>query len=131
MLSSSASCSPERGLDASRAAIFNRVSSARALKKRSRSTLVLFAERLDICLIFSQPMSNDKLDNCRRGIYLAARGLNCTAEKDVICMKKIGFLSFGHWAPSPHSQTQSAADVLLQSIDLAIEAERLGRDGGI
>src|SRR5450432_2517719 len=44
-------------------------------------------------------------------------------------MKKIGFLSFGHWAPSPHSQTRSAADVLLQSIDLAVEAERLGIDG--
>ncbi len=44
-------------------------------------------------------------------------------------MKKIGFLSFGHWTPSPHSQTQSAADALLQSIDLAVEAERLGMDG--
>src|SRR5450755_2201838 len=44
-------------------------------------------------------------------------------------MKKIGFLSFGHWTPSPHSQTRSAADVLLQSIDLAVEAERLGIDG--
>src|ERR1700726_2508849 len=44
-------------------------------------------------------------------------------------MKKIGFLSFGHWTPSPHSQTQSAAAVLLQSIDLAVEAERLGMDG--
>jgi alkanesulfonate monooxygenase SsuD/methylene tetrahydromethanopterin reductase-like flavin-dependent oxidoreductase (luciferase family) len=44
-------------------------------------------------------------------------------------MKKIGFLSFGHWTPDPHSQTQSAADALLQSIDLAIEAERLGLDG--
>jgi len=44
-------------------------------------------------------------------------------------MKKIGFLSFGHWTPSPQSQTRSAADVLLQSIDLAIEAERLGVDG--
>jgi alkanesulfonate monooxygenase SsuD/methylene tetrahydromethanopterin reductase-like flavin-dependent oxidoreductase (luciferase family) len=44
-------------------------------------------------------------------------------------MKKIGFLSFGHWTPSSHSQTQSAADVLLQSIDLAVEAERLGMDG--
>jgi hypothetical protein len=41
-------------------------------------------------------------------------------------MKKIGFLSFGHWTPSPQSQTQSAADVLRQSIDLAVEAERLG-----
>ncbi len=44
-------------------------------------------------------------------------------------MKNIGFLSFGHWTPSPQSQTRSAADVLLQSIDLAIEAERLGMDG--
>ncbi|MCW2868341.1 MAG: alkane 1-monooxygenase, partial [Marmoricola sp.] len=30
-------------------------------------------------------------------------------------MKKIGFLSFGHWNPSPHSATRSASDVLLQS----------------
>src|SRR6266403_1017248 len=44
-------------------------------------------------------------------------------------MKKIGFLSFGHWAPSAQSRTQSAADALLQSIDLAMEAERLGMDG--
>jgi alkanesulfonate monooxygenase SsuD/methylene tetrahydromethanopterin reductase-like flavin-dependent oxidoreductase (luciferase family) len=44
-------------------------------------------------------------------------------------MKKIGFLSFGHWKPSPQSQTRSAADALLQSIDLAMEAERLGMDG--
>jgi alkanesulfonate monooxygenase SsuD/methylene tetrahydromethanopterin reductase-like flavin-dependent oxidoreductase (luciferase family) len=44
-------------------------------------------------------------------------------------MKKIGFLSFGHWTPSPQSGTQSAADALLQSIDLAVEAERLGMDG--
>jgi alkanesulfonate monooxygenase SsuD/methylene tetrahydromethanopterin reductase-like flavin-dependent oxidoreductase (luciferase family) len=44
-------------------------------------------------------------------------------------MKKIGFLSFGHWAPSPQSHTQSATDALLQSIDLAVEAERLGMDG--
>ena len=44
-------------------------------------------------------------------------------------MKKIGFLSFGHWTPSPQSATQSAADALLQSIDLAVEAERLGMDG--
>ncbi|MDP3068703.1 MAG: LLM class flavin-dependent oxidoreductase [Opitutaceae bacterium] len=44
-------------------------------------------------------------------------------------MKKIGFLSFGHWTPSPQSQARSAADVLLQSIDLAVEAERLGLDG--
>ncbi|HEY3757159.1 MAG TPA: LLM class flavin-dependent oxidoreductase [Opitutaceae bacterium] len=44
-------------------------------------------------------------------------------------MKKLGFLSFGHWSPSPQSQARTAADVLLQSIDLAVEAERLGLDG--
>ncbi|MBK3571391.1 LLM class flavin-dependent oxidoreductase [Streptomyces sp. MBT62] len=44
-------------------------------------------------------------------------------------MKKIGFLSFGHWSPSPHSKTRSAADFLHQSIDLAVAAEELGVDG--
>lgn len=44
-------------------------------------------------------------------------------------MKKIGFLSFGHWTPSPQSQTRSASDTLLQSIDLAVAAEELGLDG--
>ena len=43
--------------------------------------------------------------------------------------KKIGFLSFGHWTPSPQSQTRSASDTLLQSIDLAVAAEELGADG--
>ena len=43
--------------------------------------------------------------------------------------KNIGFLSFGHWTPSPQSKTRSAADVLLQSIDLAVAAEELGADG--
>ncbi|WP_158816410.1 LLM class flavin-dependent oxidoreductase [Methylocapsa sp. S129] len=44
-------------------------------------------------------------------------------------MKKIGFLSFGHWTPSPQSQTRTAADALLQSIELAVAAEALGADG--
>ncbi|MBU1316753.1 MAG: LLM class flavin-dependent oxidoreductase [Alphaproteobacteria bacterium] len=44
-------------------------------------------------------------------------------------MKKIGFLSFGHWSPSPQSGTRSAGDALLQSIDLAVAAEELGADG--
>ncbi|TRW80310.1 LLM class flavin-dependent oxidoreductase [Mycolicibacterium sp. 018/SC-01/001] len=44
-------------------------------------------------------------------------------------MKKIGFLSFGHWSDSPHSRVRSAADALLQSIELAIAAEDLGADG--
>src|SRR6478609_610735 len=47
----------------------------------------------------------------------------------LIVMKKIGFLSFGHWTPSPHSGTRTAADALLQSIDLAVAAEQLGADG--
>jgi alkanesulfonate monooxygenase SsuD/methylene tetrahydromethanopterin reductase-like flavin-dependent oxidoreductase (luciferase family) len=44
-------------------------------------------------------------------------------------MKTIGFLSFGHWTPSPHSETRTASDALLQSIDLAVAAEELGADG--
>ena len=44
-------------------------------------------------------------------------------------MKTIGFLSFGHWTPSPHSESRTAADALLQSIDLAVAAEELGADG--
>jgi alkanesulfonate monooxygenase SsuD/methylene tetrahydromethanopterin reductase-like flavin-dependent oxidoreductase (luciferase family) len=44
-------------------------------------------------------------------------------------MKNIGFLSFGHWNPSPQSATRSASDVLLQSIDLAVAAEEVGADG--
>ncbi|MBP2326613.1 alkanesulfonate monooxygenase SsuD/methylene tetrahydromethanopterin reductase-like flavin-dependent oxidoreductase (luciferase family) [Kibdelosporangium banguiense] len=44
-------------------------------------------------------------------------------------MKKIGFLSFGHWSDSAYSQTRTASDTLLQSIDLAVAAEELGADG--
>src|SRR5450755_3218581 len=44
-------------------------------------------------------------------------------------MKKIGFLSFGHWNPSPQSAVRSARDVLQQSIELAVAAEELGADG--
>lgn len=44
-------------------------------------------------------------------------------------MKKIGFLSFGHWTPSQQSGTRSGGDALLQSIDLAVAAEELGADG--
>lgn len=43
--------------------------------------------------------------------------------------KKIGFLSFGHWSPGSGSQTRSASDALLQSVDLAVAAEELGADG--
>ena len=44
-------------------------------------------------------------------------------------MKHIGFLSFGHWTPSPQSQVRSAADALRQTIELAVAAEALGADG--
>src|SRR5690348_3577259 len=44
-------------------------------------------------------------------------------------MKHIGFLSFGHWTPSPQSQVRTGSDALLQSIELAVAAEALGADG--
>jgi alkanesulfonate monooxygenase SsuD/methylene tetrahydromethanopterin reductase-like flavin-dependent oxidoreductase (luciferase family) len=44
-------------------------------------------------------------------------------------VKKIGFLSFGHWSDSPHSMVRSAADALQQSIELAVAAEEVGADG--
>lgn len=44
-------------------------------------------------------------------------------------MKKIGFLSFGHWSDHPAYQTRTAADALLQSIELAVAAEAIGLDG--
>lgn len=44
-------------------------------------------------------------------------------------MKKIGFLSFGHWANHPAYSTKTAGDTLLQSIDLAVAAEEIGIDG--
>ncbi|MCA1285322.1 LLM class flavin-dependent oxidoreductase [Salipiger bermudensis] len=44
-------------------------------------------------------------------------------------MKNIGFLSFGHWSPTQGSEVKTAADVLTQSIELAVAAEKLGLDG--
>ncbi len=44
-------------------------------------------------------------------------------------MKRIGFLSFGHWTSSPASAVRTASDALLQSIDLAVAAEEVGADG--
>ena len=44
-------------------------------------------------------------------------------------MKKIGFLSFGHWSEHPAYQARTASDTLLQSIDLAVAAEEIGIDG--
>jgi alkanesulfonate monooxygenase SsuD/methylene tetrahydromethanopterin reductase-like flavin-dependent oxidoreductase (luciferase family) len=44
-------------------------------------------------------------------------------------MKRIGFLSFGHWSVEPYSQVRSASDALVQSIELAEAVEALGADG--
>ena len=44
-------------------------------------------------------------------------------------MKRIGFLSFGHWSASPYSQVRSGSDALIQSIELAEAVEDLGADG--
>jgi alkanesulfonate monooxygenase SsuD/methylene tetrahydromethanopterin reductase-like flavin-dependent oxidoreductase (luciferase family) len=44
-------------------------------------------------------------------------------------MKKIGFLSFGHWSDHSSYATRTAGDTLLQSIDLAVAAEEIGLDG--
>jgi alkanesulfonate monooxygenase SsuD/methylene tetrahydromethanopterin reductase-like flavin-dependent oxidoreductase (luciferase family) len=44
-------------------------------------------------------------------------------------VKKIGFLSFGHWSETPYSVVWSASDALLQSVELAVAAEEIGADG--
>ena len=44
-------------------------------------------------------------------------------------MKRIGFLSFGHYQAVPGSVVRTAQDALLQTIDLAVAAEELGIDG--
>jgi len=44
-------------------------------------------------------------------------------------VKKIGFLSFGHWTSTPLSQVRTASDALLQSSELAVAAEEVGADG--
>ena len=44
-------------------------------------------------------------------------------------MKKIGFLSFGHWTPAAHSLVRTASDALIQSIELAEAVEDVGADG--
>jgi len=44
-------------------------------------------------------------------------------------MKRVGFLSFGHWQAVPGSQTQTARDAHVQTIELAVAAEEIGIDG--
>src|SRR3954463_6772230 len=69
--------------------------------------------------------SGDEVVNPMRGIWLYAYIVPATPDS----VKKIGFLSFGHWSASPHSVTRSARDVLQQSIELAVAAKELGADG--
>ncbi|WP_085367692.1 LLM class flavin-dependent oxidoreductase [Leifsonia sp. NCR5] len=47
----------------------------------------------------------------------------------VFTVKRIGFLSFGHWQPIPGSVSRTAADALQQTIELAVAAEEVGVDG--
>ncbi len=44
-------------------------------------------------------------------------------------MKRIGFLSFGHYQDVPGSFVRTAGDALLQTVELAVAAEELGVDG--
>src|SRR5947209_12409434 len=44
-------------------------------------------------------------------------------------VKRIGFLSFGHWQAAPGSRTPTARDALTQTIELAEAAEEIGLDG--
>lgn len=44
-------------------------------------------------------------------------------------MKRIGFLSFGHWQDVAGSHTPTAQDAILQTVELAVAAEELGIDG--
>jgi alkanesulfonate monooxygenase SsuD/methylene tetrahydromethanopterin reductase-like flavin-dependent oxidoreductase (luciferase family) len=43
--------------------------------------------------------------------------------------KRIGFLSFGHWQQAEWSQTRTAREALIQTVELAVAAEELGVDG--
>ena len=43
--------------------------------------------------------------------------------------KRIGFLSFGHWQEAPWSQTRTAREAHVQTVELAAAAEELGVDG--
>jgi alkanesulfonate monooxygenase SsuD/methylene tetrahydromethanopterin reductase-like flavin-dependent oxidoreductase (luciferase family) len=63
----------------------------------------------------------------RRGQHLDGRkptwiAIDCPHEEDRLSLVR-------HWTPSLQSQTRSAADTLLQSIDLAVAAEELVADG--
>ncbi|MBI5161090.1 MAG: LLM class flavin-dependent oxidoreductase [Micrococcales bacterium] len=44
-------------------------------------------------------------------------------------MKRIGFLSFGHWADVPGSRVPTASEAYRQAVELAVAAEEVGADG--
>jgi alkanesulfonate monooxygenase SsuD/methylene tetrahydromethanopterin reductase-like flavin-dependent oxidoreductase (luciferase family) len=44
-------------------------------------------------------------------------------------VKRLAFLSFGHWQAAPGSRVVTAADALKQSVELAVAAEAIGLDG--
>jgi len=44
-------------------------------------------------------------------------------------VKRIGFLTFGHWQAVPGSLSRTAADAYLQTLELAVAADELGVDG--
>jgi alkanesulfonate monooxygenase SsuD/methylene tetrahydromethanopterin reductase-like flavin-dependent oxidoreductase (luciferase family) len=51
------------------------------------------------------------------------------APGTVAGVKRIGFLSFGHWQEAPGSRTRTARDAHVQTIELAEAAEAIGLDG--
>ena len=50
-------------------------------------------------------------------------------EHAALHMKRIGFLSFGHYQDVPGSLVHTAQDSLVQTIELAVAAEEIGVDG--
>jgi len=52
-----------------------------------------------------------------------------TRIPEIPFMKKIGFLSFGHWSNGYGSQVRTAQDSLKQAVELAVAAEEIGIDG--
>ena len=65
----------------------------------------------------------------KQALSIHPSGRPAPDHETLIAMKRIGFLSFGHWSDSPYSEVRSASDALLQSVELAVAAEELGADG--
>src|SRR4051812_34109248 len=66
---------------------------------------------------------------CQESVQSLSRNHAATLLGENSAVKKIGFLSFGHWSDAPYSEVRSAADALIQSIELAEAVEALGADG--